>query len=285
VSDDSPEARTEGVGAGRGRVGEDSPEARAGSKVAAVTIWFWVLKVLATTLGETAGDWLSMTLDLGYVVGLAITATILAVALVVQVRATRFHAALFWTAIVATTTAGTEVSDLMDRTLGTGYLWGSLILAAGLAATLLVWRRREGHLRVFPIARRDVEVLFWIAVVFSNSLGTAFGDWLTDDAGLSYLQGALVTGAIVGVVVALHAWTRIDDVLLFWIAFVFTRPFGATFGDLLTKPIDRGGLSLSRAAASLVTLALLVTLLALSRKKGSGVFSRSRNGPSPDERA
>lgn len=243
------------------------PDPPVASKIAAVTLAFWVLKILATTLGETAGDFLSMTLNLGYVVGFAITAALLLVVLAAQVRARRYHAALFWTAIVATTTAGTEVSDLMDRSLGLGYLWGSLLLAAGLAATLVVWHRREGHLSVEPIVRRDVEVLFWVAVVFSNSLGTAFGDFLTDNAGLSYVQGALVTAGVIGVVLALHSLTRVDKVVLFWVAFVFTRPFGATFGDLLTKPPASGGLALPRGAASLVTLALLVVVLVVSERR------------------
>lgn len=247
----------------------DTPRATARtlSKVAGVTLAFWVLKILATTLGETAGDFLSMSLGLGYVVGFAITVALLLVVLAAQVRAARYHAVLFWTAIVATTTAGTEVSDLMDRTLGLGYLWGSLLLAAGLGLTLLAWHRRTGSVRVSPVTRRDAEVFFWTAVVFSNSLGTAFGDYLTDDAGLSYVQGALVTAAVIGVVLALHYRTRIDEVLLFWVAFVFTRPFGATFGDLLTKPTAQGGLALPRGWASLVTVALLVAVLAVSERR------------------
>ncbi len=239
------------------------------NKVAEVTLAFWVLKVLATTLGETAGDFLSMTLDLGYIVGLVITGALLLVILVAQIRARRYHPALFWTAIIATTTAGTEVSDMMDRTLGLGYLWGSLLLAAGLAATLFVWHRREGHVRVTPIDRRDIEVLFWIAVVFSNSLGTAFGDFLTDNAGLSYVQGALVTAAVIGVVLLLHYLTRIDEAALFWTAFIFTRPFGATFGDLLTKSPSQGGLALPRGWASLVSLAILAAVLVVSEKMRS----------------
>ncbi len=247
--------------------------ADAASKVAAVTLAFWAMKVLATTLGETAGDFLSMTLGLGYTVGFAITVALLLAVLAVQIRTERYHPALFWTAIVATTTAGTEVSDLMDRSLGLGYVWGSVILAAALAATLAAWHRRVGHVRVDPVVRRDVEVLFWTAVVFSNSLGTAFGDYLTDNAGLSYVQGALVTAAVIGVVLGLHYATRIDAVLLFWVAFVFTRPFGATFGDLLTKTPAQGGLELPRGWASLVTLALLALVLAVSERR------RGRHAP------
>ncbi len=248
------------------QVSNRSPGAGVVTKVATVTLAFWIMKILATTLGETAGDFLSMTLNLGYYVSFAITFAALLVILFAQIRSERYHAALFWTAIVATTTAGTEVSDLMDRSLGLGYLWGSLILAGGLAATLAFWHRRRGYIRVYPVVRRDVEILFWVAVVFSNSLGTAFGDFLTEDLGLSYVQGALVTAGVIAVVLALHYLTRIDEVLLFWIAFIFTRPFGATFGDLLTKPTAKGGLSLPRGYASIVALGLLIVVLVVSER-------------------
>lgn len=242
---------------------EYSPARLAGivGKVAAVTLAFWIMKILATTLGETAGDFLSMTLNLGYYVGFGITFAALTVILFFQVRAKSYNPALFWLAIVATTTAGTEVSDMMDRSFGLGYAWGSAILLAGLAASLAIWYGRDRRLEVYPIVRRDIEILFWVAVVFSNSLGTAFGDFLTDNLSLSYLQGAFVTAAVMGVVVALHFATRINHVLLFWIAFIFTRPFGATFGDLLTKPLEKGGLDLPRGEASLVTLGLLIAVL------------------------
>lgn len=231
------------------------------SKVAEVTIFFWIMKILATTLGETAGDFISMTLGLGYYVGLAITFSILAVVLWAQITARAFHPLLFWTSIVATTTAGTEISDFMDRSLGLGYLSGSLILTTGLLLALAVWYFREGNLRVYPIVRRDAEFMFWVAVLFSNSLGTAFGDYLVDDAGLSFIQGALVTAGIIGIVAGLHYATRINNVVLFWVAFIFTRPFGATFGDFLTKPISAGGLNLPREYASLVTVGLLLAVL------------------------
>lgn len=236
------------------------------SKVAAVTLAFWIMKILATTLGETAGDFLSMTVGLGYSVSLAITFGLLVAILVAQVGSRTYHPLLFWTTIVATTTAGTEVSDLMDRTLGLGYLLGSMLLLTGLAATLGFWWWRDRDLRVYPILRRDAEILFWIAVVFSNSLGTAFGDFLTDNLALSYEQGALVTAGIIAFVVLLHYTTRISEVFLFWIAFIFTRPFGATFGDLLTKPTESGGLNLPRGYASLVTLTLLAIVLIISTR-------------------
>lgn len=239
------------------------------SKVAKVTLAFWIMKILATTLGETAGDFLSMTLGLGYYAALAITFALLALVLIIQIGSTAYHPLLFWTAIVATTTAGTEISDFMDRSLDLGYAWGSLVLVSGLAITLAVWFFRDRDLRVYPLTRRDAEVLFWIAVLFSNSLGTAFGDFLVDDAGLSFIQGALVTASVIAVVAALHYLTRLSDVLLFWIAFVFTRPFGATFGDFLTKPLDKGGLDLPRGLASAVTLALLLAVLFISERRSS----------------
>jgi uncharacterized membrane-anchored protein len=231
------------------------------SKVAEVTLFFWIMKVLATTLGETAGDFISMTLEMGYYVGLAITFALLAVILYFQISGKNYHPVLFWTAIIATTTAGTEISDFMDRSLGLGYTLGSLILAAGLGIVLAIWYYRDRDLSVYPIVRKDAEIMFWLAVLFSNSLGTAFGDFLVDDAGLTFIQGALVTAGVIGVVGALHYFTRLNAVLLFWIAFVFTRPFGATFGDFLTKPIADGGLNLPREYASLITLALLAAVL------------------------
>jgi uncharacterized membrane-anchored protein len=236
------------------------------SKVARVTIAFWIMKILATTLGETAGDYISMSLNLGYYVGLAVTGAILVAVLAIQIAGRSFHPLVFWLAIIATTTAGTEISDFMDRSLQLGYFAGSLILAAGLMLTLIVWQAREGTLRVYPIVQRDVEILFWVAVLFSNSLGTAFGDYLVDDVGLSFVQGAFVTAGIIGVMALLHYFTRINDVVLFWIAFIFTRPFGATFGDFLTKPVAGGGLNLPRGTASIVTLGLLLVILFASSR-------------------
>lgn len=236
------------------------------NKVAEVTFFFWIMKILATTLGETAGDFISQGLNWGYYVGFGITAVLLGIILFAQISADRYRAVLYWTAIVATTTAGTEVSDLMDRSLGLGYALGSLILVSCLLATLTIWYYRDRNLNVYPIHQRDAETTYWIAVVFSNSLGTAFGDYLTDNAGLSYIQGAMVTSSVIAVVIALHYATKINEVALFWIAFIFTRPFGATFGDFLTKAHDKGGLEISRGIASLVTLVLLSIILFFSMK-------------------
>jgi uncharacterized membrane-anchored protein len=231
------------------------------SKVAQVTFSFWIMKILATTLGETAGDFISMTLNLGYYLGLGITFSLLLIILYSQISAKKHYPLLFWLTVIATTTAGTECSDFMDRSLGLGYVAGSLILFVCLVITLVIWKRREGTLRVYPIAKRDAEIMFWSAVFFSNSLGTAFGDFLVSNAGLTFMQGALVTAGIILVVAALHYLTRINDVVLFWIAFIFTRPFGATFGDLLTKPLEAGGMNLPRGEASVITLALLLVIL------------------------
>ncbi|WP_237479133.1 COG4705 family protein [Lichenibacterium dinghuense] len=233
----------------------------AANKIAEVTLAFWVAKVVATTLGETLGDFFAQTLGFGYVAGLAVTAALLLAFLVAQVASPVYRSPLFWAAIVATTTAGTEVSDMMDRTLGLGYVAGSLILFAGLVITLLAWYARKRSLSVEPIVERDTEILFWIAVVFSNSLGTAFGDALVDAVGLSYVQGALVCSGVIVILLLLHYLTQINAALLFWAAFIFTRPFGATFGDFLTKSRDTGGLQLGTLATSLVALAVLVAVV------------------------
>lgn len=234
------------------------------------------MKVLATTLGETAGDFISQGLNWGYYVGFAITGVLLAIILFAQIRSDRYRAVLYWTAIVATTTAGTEVSDLMDRSLGLGYAVGSLILVACLLCSLTFWYYRDGNLNVYPIHQRDAETTYWAAIVFSNSLGTAFGDYLTDNAGLSYIQGALVTASVIGVVIALHYATQINEILLFWIAFIFTRPFGATFGDFLTKPIAKGGLEMPRGLASIITLALLAVVLFFSMRSEEKARQKAR---------
>ncbi len=237
------------------------------NKVAQITLSFWIMKVLATTLGETAGDMLSMTLDLGYIVGLMITGGFLLLMLVIQLRVRRFHPLIYWTVIIGTTTAGTEVSDMMDRTFGLGYTAGSILLVCGLFATLGVWHLIEGRIEVYPIQTTRTELLYWIAILFSNSLGTAFGDYLSDDLGLSYINGAFVTAGVIAIVLAVHYLPRVNQVALFWIAFIFTRPFGATFGDFLTKPLDKGGMDLGTIPASAVTLVLLGVLMVYSQMR------------------
>jgi uncharacterized membrane-anchored protein len=236
------------------------------NKVARATLLFWLMKVLATTLGETLGDQLSMTMGLGYADGLWITLAAFLAVLLAQLARRSFLAPLYWLVIVGTTTLGTEISDFMDRSLGLGYVAGSALLLAALLSILAIWRIREGRLRVYPITQRREELFYWAAILASNSLGTAFGDMLSDDLGLSYMQGALITAAVIAIVVLVHRFTRLNDVLLFWIAFIFTRPFGATFGDLLTKPVASGGLALGTLPATLVTAALLGLLIIVAHR-------------------
>lgn len=237
------------------------------NKVAKITFLFWIMKIIATTLGETLGDLLAHTLHLGYVVSLAITSLFFVLVLVIQLKSKKYNPLLFWLVIVGTTTVGTEISDFMDRTLGLGYLAGSLILITLLLNTLWIWNRMLGKIEVYPIFNRRVELFYWIAILISNSLGTAFGDFLSDNAGLSYLQGAMVTAGVIVIVVLLHYTTKINHLILFWIAFIFTRPFGATFGDLLTKTTAEGGLDLGTIPATLVSIALLGLLVFYSYKK------------------
>jgi uncharacterized membrane-anchored protein len=238
------------------------------NKVAEVTFAFWVMKICATTLGETAGDLLSMTLDVGYAVSSAILISVFLFTLVLQLRARRFHPLLYWTVILSTSTAGTTMSDYMDRTLGLGYARGSLILVGCLALVLAAWRRSEGTLSVNAIATTRAEVFYWIAILFSNTLGTALGDFLADDSGLGFLGGALLIGSSIALTALAYRTTRLDRVLLFWVAFVLTRPFGATFGDLLTKPIAKGGLDFGTIGASAILAAILAALIVYSRSAG-----------------
>jgi uncharacterized membrane-anchored protein len=247
------------------------------NKVAEITVYFWVMKILATTLGETSGDFLSMTLGLGYILSLAITTGFFLVMLIIQLKSQKFHPVFYWAVIVGTTSVGTEISDLMDRTLGWGYKTGSLVLCACLFLTLGFWYYKEKNLNVYPIFGKK-ELFYWFAVLFSNSLGTAFGDFLSDNMGLSFLGGALVCAGIIALVIGLHYFTRINRILLFWIAFVFTRPFGATFGDLLTKPIVKGGLNLGTLNASTVTVILLALVLIYTHRESIKVRFRTVEG-------
>ena len=242
---------------------------RTANKVAAVTLLFWLMKIVATTLGETLGDFISMTLNLGYVVGILVTLLFFIIIVTVQLRSKRYIPAIYWMVIIGNTTLGTEISDCLDRTLKAGYLTGSLILFSGLLLSLFLWYKKYGNLEVYPIFERNKELYYWTAILFSNSLGTAFGDFLSDNLELSYMTGALITGLIILIVVVLHYATKINHVLLFWIAFVFTRPFGATFGDLLTKPLAKGGLDLGTLNASLISLALMVLMIIVSQRKNN----------------
>ena len=237
------------------------------NKVARITFLFWLMKIIATTLGETLGDFFSMTLNLGYLTTLIVMLAFFMIVLVIQLSVKKYIPVFYWLVIIGTTTLGTEISDFMDRTLHLGYTTGSFILFIGLIVTLWLWYKKFHALNVYPIVDKSKEIYFWIAVLFSNSLGTAFGDFLNDNAGLSYLQGAFITALIIVIVILMHyLFKKMNQVILFWIAFIFTRPFGATFGDFLTKPVANGGLNLSRLYASLTCMLLMAVLILLSHK-------------------
>ena len=240
---------------------------KAGNKVAEITLIFWLMKIVATTLGETLGDFISMTLNLGYSMGILITMLFFVIMLLIQLRLNKYVPVIYWLVIIGTTTLGTEISDYIDRSLHLGYTAGSVLLISGLLGTLFLWNRKFNNLSVYPIYERQKEFYYWTAVLFSNSLGTAFGDFLGEHFGLSYLQGALVTGAVILIVVLLHYRSQINHIVLFWIAFVFTRPFGATFGDFLTKPIEKGGLQLGTLNSTLVATGVMIILLFIATNR------------------
>jgi uncharacterized membrane-anchored protein len=237
------------------------------NKVAKITLIFWLMKIVATTLGETLGDFFSMTLNFGYTVGIAITLLFFLIVLLLQLNAKKYIPTLYWLVIIGTTTLGTEISDFIDRTLHLGYSGGSALLISCLLLTLFLWHRHHKSLEVYPISDRSKELFYWIAILFSNSLGTAFGDFLSDNLGLSYLHGALVTSGVIILVLILHYLTSINHIILFWIAFVFTRPFGATFGDFLTKPIEKGGMNLGTLQSSLISIAIMAILIFIATKQ------------------
>jgi uncharacterized membrane-anchored protein len=231
------------------------------SKVPEVTFYFWIIKILATTLGETGGDTVTMTLNWGYLAGTALFAVALIVLVAAQIRAKAFHPALYWATIVASTTFGTTMADFADRSLGIGYTGGSTLLLACLVAVLGLWYRSEGTVSVNTVSTPRVEAFYWATITFSQTLGTALGDWTADTGGLGYEGGALVFGAALAVLAALYFWTSISRVALFWAAFILTRPLGATVGDFLDKPTDHGGLALSRPLASAVLAVVIVGCL------------------------
>ena len=232
------------------------------SKVPEVTLGFWIIKILATTLGETGGDTVTMTMGLGYLAGTAIFLVALVVLVVLQIAAKKFHPFLYWATIVASTTVGTTMADFADRSLGIGYAGGSLILLASVMAVLGLWYRSEGSVSVETVSTPRVEAFYWATITLSQTLGTALGDWVAD-AGLGYEGGALLFGAGLAVVAAAYFRTNISRVLLFWTAFILTRPLGATVGDFLDKPLHDGGLALSRPIASAALGALIVALIVI----------------------
>lgn len=235
----------------------------AASKVPELVLTFWIIKVAATTLGETLGDTVTMSMNLGYLVGTAIFGAALALLVWWQIAATRFHPALYWATIIASTTAGTTLADFADRSLGIGYTGGAAILLACVALSLALWRWTLGSVSVDSVRTPGAEAFYWITITFSQTLGTALGDWTADTSGLGYEGGALVFAAAISVLVAAYFWTNVSRVFLFWAAFILTRPLGATVGDLLDKPHDKGGLDFSRPLASAVLAAFIVACLVL----------------------
>lgn len=239
------------------------------SKVPEVTLLFWVIKIAATTLGETGGDAVSMSMNLGYLVGTAIFAVIFAVAVTAQIRAKQFSPMLYWATIIATTTVGTTLADFADRSLGIGYAGGSSILLALLLGSLWIWYRTMGSVSVHTVNSPKAEVFYWVTIMFSQTLGTALGDWTADTAGLGYTGAAVVFGALLLILVAAYLWTRTSRTFLFWAAFILTRPLGAVVGDFLDKPVSAGGLALSRYSASFALLAFILTSLLLFRQRAA----------------
>ncbi len=237
------------------------------SKVPQIAIAFWIIKIAATTLGETGGDALSMTLKLGYAVSTLIFMAFFIVAVAAQIKAKSFHPFLYWTVIVATTTVGTTMADFTDRSLGVGYTGGSLILLALLMVVLGLWRWSVGSISFRDITSPRVEMFYWTTILFSNTLGTALGDWLADTQGVGFERGALVFGGALALVAAAYFFTSISRTILFWAAFILTRPLGATLGDILTKPHANGGLNLSRVTSSLVIAAFMVLCILLMPQK------------------
>jgi uncharacterized membrane-anchored protein len=234
---------------------------RALSKVPQVTLGFWVLKILATTLGETGGDAVSMSLNLGYLLSTGIFAVIFAIAVLTQIFAKKFHPVIYWFTIIATTTVGTTLADFCDRSLGIGYTGGSALLLGLLLASLYAWKKTLGTVAVETVNTPKAELFYWFTIMCSQTLGTALGDWTSDSAGLGYLGSAALFGGLL-LILALAYWkTSLSRTLLFWAAFILTRPLGAVVGDFLDKPHDHGGLALSRFTASAVLLAIMGVIM------------------------
>lgn len=241
------------------------------NKLPAITISFWIMKICATTLGETAGDLLAQTLKIGYGSSSIILLCFFFITLMIQLSSKKFHPLIYWAVILATSTAGTTISDYMDRTLGLGYATGAMILVSLLIITLIAWKSTEKSLSVTDIKSLRGEVFYWTAILFSNTLGTALGDFLADDSGLGFIGGAILIGSLLVCVVLAYYFAKISHVILFWLAFVLTRPFGATFGDLLTKPLEKGGLNFGTIGSSLILFVILAVLVIVSIVKNNAV--------------
>lgn len=236
------------------------------AKVPEVTLGFWIIKIAATTLGETGGDALSMSMNLGYLVSTAIFAAIFLIAVSAQIKARKFHPFLYWTTIIATTTVGTTLADFADRSLKIGYAGGSALLLLLLFGSLFAWYRSVGSVSVDAVSSPKAEGFYWMTIMFSQTLGTALGDWTADTAGLGYTGAAAVFGGLLAITVVAHYWTRLSRTILFWVAFILTRPLGAVVGDFLDKPLDAGGLAMSRYSASAALFAFILASILLFRQ-------------------
>lgn len=239
------------------------------SKVPEVTLMFWIIKIAATTLGETGGDAVSMSMNLGYLIGTVIFASVFLAAVIAQIKAKTFQPLLYWTTIIATTTVGTTLADFADRSLGIGYAGGSTLLLALLFGSLFIWHRTLGSVSVNTVSSPKAEMFYWVTIMFSQTLGTALGDWTADTAGLGYTGAAIVFGGLLALVVAAYYWTNISRTLLFWAAFILTRPLGAVVGDFLDKPLSAGGLGLSRYSASAALFAFILISILLFKQRAA----------------
>ena len=242
---------------------------KALSKVPEVTLVFWIIKIAATTLGETGGDAVSMSMNLGYLIGTVIFAAVFLAAVFAQIKAKTFQPFLYWTTIIATTTVGTTLADFADRSLGIGYAGGSTLLIALLFGSLFIWHRTLGSVSVSTVSSPKAEMFYWVTIMFSQTLGTALGDWTADSAGLGYTGAAIVFSALLALVVAAYYWTNVSRTLLFWAAFILTRPLGAVVGDFLDKPLSAGGLALSRYSASAALFAFILTSILLFKQRAA----------------
>lgn len=242
---------------------------KALSKVPEVTLVFWIIKIAATTLGETGGDAVSMSMNLGYLIGTVIFSAVFLAAVFAQIKAKTFQPFLYWTTIIATTTVGTTLADFADRSLGIGYAGGSTLLMALLFGSLFIWHRTLGSVSVSTVSSPKAEMFYWVTIMFSQTLGTALGDWTADTAGLGYTGGAILFSALLALVVAAYYWTNVSRTLLFWAAFILTRPLGAVVGDFLDKPLSAGGLALSRYSASAALFAFILTSILLFKQRAA----------------
>ena len=239
------------------------------AKVPQVTLQFWLIKITATTLGETGSDAVSMSMGLGYLLGTAIFGLVFALAVYAQIQARKFHPFLYWFTIIASTTVGTTLADFADRSLGIGYAGGSSLLLVLLLGSLFAWHRSMGSIAVETVAEPKAEMFYWLTIMCSQTLGTALGDWVADTAGLGYTGGMLIFGGLLAITAALYFWTGMSRTLLFWVAFILTRPLGAVLGDFLDKPVVNGGLALSRYSASLVLLVAIIGMILVFKQRAA----------------